>query len=290
MNEKEDLWNDYQARAATIPSWYTIANSRPPQSLNARLDYSKLNSAHQVFGENEPLVYNNNEAHKLFNEFFVGSKDVILESHKVLTMTTATIEENDYATDVGNEDNNEEEEEIFTIANEIRQLVLAFVGIPPLWIDSTFSRFSDFAMFNMLHRLGIVRCSEEMSRMLSTCRYYQLINRGITGHFSRLGHASLILTLLMFPQDQFGLAFPFDPGSRLLTTFLRVTRNSVFCVASDNLDHDKLIMLTLWNYCIWIDTRQDQSLPYFLLSKSREVGRKEKIHGLLEVFSARYSE
>jgi len=175
----------------------------------------------------EPLVYNNNEAHKVFDEFSIGCKDVILESHKVLTITTYTIEENDYAIDVGNEDKNEEEEEekLFTIENKIQQLVPAFVGIRPLWIDSTFSTFGDFAMFNMLHKLGITRCLEEMSEILSTCRYDQLINRGIIDHFSSFGHASLLLTLHLFPPDQFGLAFPFDPGSRSLTMFLRVTRN-----------------------------------------------------------------
>ncbi|KAH0757084.1 hypothetical protein KY290_020577 [Solanum tuberosum] len=126
----------------------------------------------------EPLVYNNNEAHKVFDEFSVGCKDVILESHKVLTITTYTIEENDYVIDVGNEDKNEEEEEkLFTIENKIPQLVPAFVGIRPLWIDSTFSTFGDFAMFNMIHKLGITRCLEEMSEILSTCRYDQLINR-----------------------------------------------------------------------------------------------------------------
>ncbi|WMV10932.1 hypothetical protein MTR67_004317 [Solanum verrucosum] len=124
----------------------------------------------------EPLVYNNNEAHKVFDEFFVGCKDVILESHKVLTIITDTIEENDYAIDVENEERNEEEEKLFTIENKIRQLVPAFVVILPLWFDSTFSSFSDFAMFNMLHKLGIARCMEEISEMLSTCRYDQLTN------------------------------------------------------------------------------------------------------------------
>ncbi|KAH0684079.1 hypothetical protein KY285_021571 [Solanum tuberosum] len=241
----------------------------------------------------KPLVYNN-EAHKVFDEFSVGCKDVILESRKVLTITTYTIKENDYAIDVGNEDKNEEEEveeeeKLFTIENKI-QLVPAFVGILPLWIDSTFSTFGDFAMFNMLHKLGITRCLEEMSEMLSTCRYDQLINRGIIDHFSRLGHASLILTLHLFPPDQFGLAFPFDPGSRSLTMFLRVTRNYVFCVALDNLDHNKLIMSILWNSCIWVGKGQEQCLPGILLPKSREFGRAEKMQGLLGAFAARYSE
>ncbi|KAH0776391.1 hypothetical protein KY290_007802 [Solanum tuberosum] len=318
--------DDYQARAATISSWSTIPNLPSPQSWNAPLDYNKVKSTRQVFGEksnktpdivvdvenatmliksgsaemldtqakeknfhsisdetkeeaafpvpqhvSEPLVYNNNEAHKVFDEFSVGCKDVILESHKVLTITTYTIEENDYAIDVGNEDKNEEEEEekLFTIKNKI-QLGPAFVGILPLWIDSTFSTFGDFAMFNMLHKLGITRCLEEMSEMLSTCRYDQLVNRGIIDHFSRLGHASLILTLHLFPPDQFGLAFPFDPGSRSLTMFLRVTRNYVFCVALDNLDPNKLIMSTLWYSCIWVGKGQEQCLPGSLLPKSRE--------------------
>ncbi|KAH0690489.1 hypothetical protein KY285_018863 [Solanum tuberosum] len=312
--------DDYQARAATISSWSTIPNLPSPQSWNEPSNYNKVKSAHQVFGEksnktpdivvdvenatmlikngsaemldtqakekifhsisdetkeeaefpvpqhvSEPLVYNNNEAHKVFDEFSIGCKDVILESHKVLTITTYTIEENDYVVDVGNEDKNEEEEEeekLFTIENKIQQLVPAFVGIRPLWIDSTFSTFGDFAMFNMIHKLGITRCLEEMSEMLSTCRYDQLINR----------------------------AFPFDPGSRSLTMFLRVTRNYVFCVALDNLDHNKLIMSTLWYSCIWVGKGQEQCLPGILLPKSREFSRAEKMQGLLRAFAARYSE
>uniref|UniRef100_M1CRZ2 Retrotransposon gag domain-containing protein n=1 Tax=Solanum tuberosum TaxID=4113 RepID=M1CRZ2_SOLTU len=237
---------------------------------------------------NEPLVYINNQAHKVFDEFSVASKDVILESHKVLTINTETTEESDYFTDVGNEDKNEEE--LFTIGNKIQQLVPAFVGIPQLWVDSTFSSFGYFAMFNMLHKLGIVRCSEELSGMLSTCKYDQLTNRGITDHFSRLGPVSLVLTLHLFPPDQFGLAFPFDPGSRLLTMFLRVTRNSVFCLASDNLDHNKFIMSTLWYSFIWAGKGQAQCSPGLLLSKSRELGKAEKIQGSLEAFAARYLE
>ncbi|KAH0715042.1 hypothetical protein KY284_007947 [Solanum tuberosum] len=299
--------DDYQPRAATISSWSTIPNLPSPQSWNEPSDYNKVKSAHQVFGEksnktsdivvdvenatmlikngsaemldtqakekifhsisdetkeeaellvpqhvNEPLVYNNNEAHKVFDEFSVGCKDVILESHKVLTITTYSIEENDYVIDVGNEDKNEEEEEekLFTI--------------------------------------------EKKNTTTSSCicgnTYDQLINRGIIDHFSSFGHASLLLTLHLFPPDQFGLVFPFDPGSRSLTMFLRVTRNYVFCVALDNLDHNKLIMSILWYSCIWVGKGQEQCLPGILLPKSREFGRAEKMQGLLGAFAARYSE
>ncbi|KAG5603003.1 hypothetical protein H5410_034373 [Solanum commersonii] len=336
--------DDSQTRAATISSWSTIANSPSSQSWNARSDYNKVNSAHQVFGEklnkstdivvdaknatmlvksgsaemlanqakeeifhsildetkeeadfpvpqhfNEPLIYDNNQAHKVFNEFSVASKDVILESHKMLTINTDTIEESNYVTGVGNEDKNEEEE-LFAIGNKIRQLVPAFVEIPPLWFDSPFSSFGDFAMFSMLHKLGIARCSEELYGMLSTCRYDQLTNRGITDHFSRLGRVSLVLTLHLFPPDQSGLAFPFDPGSCLFTMFLRVTRNSVFCLTLDSLDHNKFIMSTLWYSFNWVGKGQEQCLPGFLLSKLRELSKAEKIQGLLEAFAARYSE
>ncbi|KAK4712150.1 hypothetical protein R3W88_006663 [Solanum pinnatisectum] len=117
-------------------------------------------------------------------------------------------------------------------------------------ISAVKGEYNDLVMFNMQLGLGIALCSEGMSGMLSTCTYVQLINRGIIDHFSRLGHASLILTLHLILPDQFGLALPFDLGSRLLTTVLRVTRNYVFCVALDNLDHNKLIMSTLWYSCI----------------------------------------
>ncbi|KAH0643706.1 hypothetical protein KY285_032641 [Solanum tuberosum] len=344
FRNKQLAVDDSQARAAIISSWSTIANSHSPQSWNARSDYNKVNSAHQVFGEklskttdivvdvknatmlvksgsaemlanqakeeifhsildetkeeancpvpqhfNEPLIYDNNQAHKVFDEFSVASKDVILESHKMLTINTNAIEESNYVTGVGNEGKNEEEE-LFSIGNKIRQLVPAFVGIPSLWFDSPFSSFGDFAMFSMLHKLGIARCSEELCGMLSTCRYDQLTNRGITDHFSRLGHVSLVLTLHLFPPDQSKLAFPFDPGSCLLTMFLRVTRNSLFCLASDNLGHNKFIMSTMWYSFNWVGKGQEHCLPGFLLSKLRKLGKAEKIQRLLEAFAARYSE
>ncbi|KAH0682257.1 hypothetical protein KY289_020009 [Solanum tuberosum] len=275
--------DDYQARAATISSWSTIPNLPSPQSWNEPSDYNKVKSAHQVFGEksnktpdivvdveNATMLIKNGSAEMLDTQakekIFHSISDETKEEAEfpVLTITTYTIEENDYVIDVGNEDKNEEEEEekLFTIENKIQQLVPAFVGIRPLWIDSTFSTFGDFAMFNMIHKLGITRCLEEMSEMLSTCRYDQLINR----------------------------AFPFDPGSRSLTMFLRVTRNYVFCVALDNLDHNKLIMSTLWYSCIWVGKGQEQCLPGILLPKSREFSRAEKMQELLGAFAARYSE
>ncbi|KAK4351159.1 hypothetical protein RND71_030472 [Anisodus tanguticus] len=127
-------------------------------------------------------------------------------------------------------------------------------------------------------------------RFWNHSRCDQLINRGITDHFSGLGHASLILALHLFPPDQFGLDFPFDPGSSLLTKFLRITTNSICCATSGDLDHDKFIMSTLWNFCNWVDSGQERSLPGFLLSKSRGLGREEKIQGVFEAFAARYLE
>jgi len=146
--------------------------------------------------------------------------------------------------------------------------------------------YNDLLMFNMQLGLGIARFSEKMFGMLLTCTYVQLINRNITDHFSILGRASLILTLHLFKPDQGGLAFPFDPGSRLLAMFLRVTRNFLFCVSSDDLDHDKLIMSTLWNCCIWVDNILEHNLPGFLLYKSRVFGKEEKLQGLLEALAA----
>ncbi|KAH0702501.1 hypothetical protein KY285_016779 [Solanum tuberosum] len=64
--------------------------------------------------------------------------------------------------------------------------------------------YNDLVMFNMQLGLGIARCSEEMFGMLSTCTYVQLINRGITDHFSRLGRASLIVTLQLFTPNHCG--------------------------------------------------------------------------------------
>ncbi|KAG5600776.1 hypothetical protein H5410_032146 [Solanum commersonii] len=49
-------------------------------------------------------------------------------------------------------------------------------------VSAVKGEYRDLVMFNMQLGLGIARCSEEMSRMLSTCAYAQLINRGITDH------------------------------------------------------------------------------------------------------------
>ncbi|WMV20245.1 hypothetical protein MTR67_013630 [Solanum verrucosum] len=157
-------------------------------------------------------------------------------------------------------------------------------------VSAVKGEYNDLVMFNMQLGLGIARCLEEMFGMLSTCTYVQLINRGITDHFSRLGRASLIVTLQLFTPNHCGLAFPFDPGSRLITMFLRVTRNSVFCVSSNDLDHDKLIMPTLWNSYIWVDNVLEHNLPGFLSYKSRVLSREEKLQGLLEALAAQYSE
>ncbi|KAH0686223.1 hypothetical protein KY289_016991 [Solanum tuberosum] len=52
-------------------------------------------------------------------------------------------------------------------------------------VSAVKGEYNDLVMFNMQLGLGIARCSEEMFGMLSTCTYVQLINRGITDHFSR---------------------------------------------------------------------------------------------------------
>ncbi|KAH0662111.1 hypothetical protein KY284_027042 [Solanum tuberosum] len=47
-------------------------------------------------------------------------------------------------------------------------------------VSAVKGEYRDFVMFNMQLGLGIARCSEEMSGMISTCTYAQLINREST--------------------------------------------------------------------------------------------------------------
>ncbi|WMV51161.1 hypothetical protein MTR67_044546 [Solanum verrucosum] len=94
----------------------------------------------------------------------------------------------DYENDVKSEDRNDEEE-IVTIRN---------------------------GKVYPQHGLRLAQCWKTMSSIPSTCSYPNLITRGIT---SRLGHDVILLILNLFPPDQFGLEFPFDPGSSLLTMY-----------------------------------------------------------------------
>ncbi|KAH0714558.1 hypothetical protein KY284_007463 [Solanum tuberosum] len=131
------------------------------------------------------------------------------------------------------------------------------------------------------HGLGLAQCWKKMSSIPSTCIYPNLITRGIT---SRLGHDVILLILNLFPPDQFGLEFPFDPGSSLLTMY-----NLVFCVASSDLDHEKFIISTLRNSCNWVDTGQGRNIFDFLLSESRENVMEEKAWRMLLEFVNSYS-
>ncbi|XP_070027833.1 uncharacterized protein [Nicotiana sylvestris] len=156
---------------------------------------------------------------------------------------------NDRAKVVIKEDKHDEEE-IVTTKEEPLGFVTTIKEKVPLWIGFAFSISSDLVMFDDQHELELAQCLVEMSCMDSACGSNQLLNRGRFSHLSDLAHAELFLPSLQFPPDQFGLEFPFDPGSSLFTTFLRVTRNCVFCFASSNLVHDNFITSTLWNSCI----------------------------------------
>ncbi|KAJ8527694.1 hypothetical protein K7X08_015145 [Anisodus acutangulus] len=94
--------------------------------------------------------------------------------------------------------NKNEEEKIIPIGNDILQLVPVNVEKPPLWIGSPFSSFDDLVMFNIQHGLGISQCLEETFGVLSTCRYNQFINIGITCPFSGLDHADLSSVYIYF--------------------------------------------------------------------------------------------
>ncbi|KAK6777796.1 hypothetical protein RDI58_024514 [Solanum bulbocastanum] len=60
------------------------------------------------------------------------------------------------------------------------------------------------------HELELAQFWKKMFPIPSTCIYPMIITRGIT---------SRVLILNLFPPYQFGLEFPFDPGSSLLTMY-----------------------------------------------------------------------
>ncbi|XP_016465312.1 uncharacterized protein LOC107788161 isoform X3 [Nicotiana tabacum] len=243
----------------------------------------------------EPSVYNNNEAQKVFVELFDWSKDTTLDTIEAQFPTdpechvALSDEANDCANAVENKDKNDEEK-IVTIGKEILQFVPAIIVQPLSWIGSTFSCSGDLVMFNTQHGLELAQCLKEMSCIFLNCNCDQLIKRGIFNHFSGLSYAAPILTLRLFPPDRLGLDFPFDPGSSLLTMFLRVTRICVFCAAVGVLELDKFMASTLWDSCNWVDTEHERNLHGSLLSKLGELAVEDKIHGVLEAFAGRYFE
>ncbi|OIT03121.1 subtilisin-like protease sbt4.14 [Nicotiana attenuata] len=206
----------------------------------------------------EPSEYNsNNEVRKVFDELSDWSKDAIQEPNamqepqKELTLIIETHFPNDlmyhvapidtannYANVVENEDKDNKE-----------KVVTAIIEKAPLYIGSAFSISSNLIMIVDRYGLGLAQNLEAMSCMLPACTCDQLLNRGIFSHLGDLGHADLVLPLHRYPPDQFGLDFPFDPGSSLLTTFLRVTKNYVLCGASSNFQRDKFVTFTVWNSC-----------------------------------------
>lgn len=86
-----------------------------------------------------------------------------------------------------------------------------------------------------------------LAYMLSACGHDQLIGRGTFDYLSELKHAKLILFLHRFPLDQFGLHFPFDPGSSFLIAYLGATWNYVSCEALCNLTLDQFTKPPSWN-------------------------------------------
>ncbi|OIT33638.1 hypothetical protein A4A49_05838, partial [Nicotiana attenuata] len=200
----------------------------------------------------------NNEARKVFDELSNGSEDAIQELNarqeppKELTLTTETHFLNDLMnhvapTDAANDNTNVVENEE---KDNKEKVVTAIMEKAPLWIDSAFSISSNLVMIADRYRLGLAQNLETMSCMLFGGTYNQLLNRGTFSHSSDLGRVDLVLPLHRYLPGQFELDFPFDPGSSLLTTFLRVTKNCVLCSASSNFERDKFVTFTMWNPCI----------------------------------------
>ncbi|OIT36560.1 hypothetical protein A4A49_35009 [Nicotiana attenuata] len=92
--------------------------------------------------------------------------------------------------------------------------------------------------------------------LLTASSHDQPISRDIFDYLCERYRAT---SLRRFPTDQFGLEFPFDPGSRFLTTYLGGTRKYICC--------DMLMASTLWNRLIRIrGTLLTGSLVFFIKS------------------------
>lgn len=126
--------------------------------------------------------------------------------------------------------------------------------------------------------------------VLSTFGPRQHLDRAIFDYLSRFNHVKLILSLHQFPRDQFELEFPYDPGSNLLTTFLRATINCIFFAAWGDLEPDKFTMSTLMDSCNWVDTGQGRNHLSFLWFILKDLVREEKIQRVLEEITGRQYE
>ncbi|WMV47015.1 hypothetical protein MTR67_040400 [Solanum verrucosum] len=79
-------------------------------------------------------------------------------------------------------------------------------------------------------------------------------------------------------------------GRAAFRTSINFLSNTIFSkdLTDPSFDSAKEIKDLVWN--IMVEAGQEQCLPGFLLSKLGELGKAEKIQGLLEAFAARYSE
>ncbi|OIT20654.1 hypothetical protein A4A49_39622 [Nicotiana attenuata] len=111
----------------------------------------------------------------------------------------------------------------------------------------------------MIHTFSAVKCDHVMVDnqlalpcALPSCSHSQCLRLdiGIFDYSSGLDYVKIGLSLHQFTFDQFGCEFPFDPGSSLFITLLKVPRSCVLCFASSDLAHDKFITSTWWNSSI----------------------------------------
>ncbi|OIT25982.1 hypothetical protein A4A49_26471 [Nicotiana attenuata] len=86
----------------------------------------------------------------------------------------------------------------------------------------------------MIHTFSAVKCDHVMvdnqlalPSVLPSCSHSQRLRLdiGIFDYLSGLDHVKIGLSLHQFTFDQFGCEFPFDPGSSLFITLLKVTRS-----------------------------------------------------------------
>ncbi|OIT35732.1 hypothetical protein A4A49_03292 [Nicotiana attenuata] len=160
--------------------------------------------------------------------------------------------------------------ETIVFRDELPQCVAAITKKPSIGINSTFSIPCDLAMFDIhkvlddyrnqllvgrskkvypQHGLELAQRLEELPCTLSASKCDQFINMSTFDSYNTLGHAALLI-LHQFFLDQFGIDFPFDPGTSLLTTSLIVTRNCGFCDALGNLKPNRFKRSTSGTFCI----------------------------------------
>lgn len=201
--------------------------------------------------------------------------------------------------------------ETVVIRDEPLQCVAAIIKKPSLRINSTFSIPYDLAMFDIhkvlddcryqlfaghskkvypQHGLELAQRLEEFPRTLSASNCDQFINRSTFDSYNAPGHVALLITSHQFFLDQFGIDFPFDPGTSLVTTSLILTRNCVFCDALGNLKPNGFKRSALGTSCITLLTIQwSYNVDAYKRATTKSVGKNILIEVVIGGLDSNYA-